>query len=280
MEQRQIRNVKYDFTGQVVVVTGAARGQGRSHALAFAEAGADVVVTDICEQIDSVEYELGTAEGLTKVAVEIEKLGVRCMARSCDVRHEAQVSALVRATVSKFGRIDVLINNAGIDGIAHITELSVEAWDDMIDTHVRGAFLMSKAVAPTMISQNKGKIITTGSICSYLAIPSRSHYVTAKHALVGLTKALAIDLAPHRINVNIVCPGAVRSPMNVISAKHPEVQSWMGSLVGSWNILESDPDLQLLGTEEISNAMLWLASDASDYVTGASLMVDAGASIK
>lgn len=272
--------VTYDFTGRVVLVTGAARGQGRSHALAFAAAGADLVIGDICGPMGSVSYDLGTRDELDEVAATIIASGGTCIARVCDVRDPQQVDELVAAALDRHRQIDVLINNAGIDGVAHLSDLTVDMWDDMMDTNVRGAFLMSKAVARPMTVRGSGKIITIGSIASMVGLPSRSHYVAAKHALAGLTKALALDLAPHRITVNLVCPGAVRSPMNVISAQHPGLGQEMARLVGSWNILEPQPELQLLAPQQISNAVLWLASDAADFVTGASIVVDAGASIK
>ncbi len=204
MVQRQIKNVRYDFTGNVVLVTGAARGQGRSHALAFAQTGADVVISDICGPIESAEYDLGTLEQLVDVGKQIDDIGVSNLVKVCDVRDETQVADLVDAVLERYGRIDILVNNAGIDGVAHVTDISPNMWDDMIDTHVRGAFLMSKAVAPTMMKQVHGKIIMIGSMGSFLGLPSRAHYITAKHALAGLTKALALDLAKYKINVNIL----------------------------------------------------------------------------
>ena len=120
----------------------------------------------------------------------------------------------------------------------------------------------------------------TGSVASLLGLPYRAHYVTAKHGLLGLTRALALELGPERINVNLVCPGAVRSPLNAAGAARPELRGRMRELMGSFNVLESDPDNVLLGPEEITAAMLWLASDAADYVTGATIVVDAGITIK
>lgn len=280
MTQPNPIDVRYDFTDRVVVMTGAARGQGRSHALAFADAGATVVVSDICGPNAASEYELGTFEELTGVAADIGRTGRPCLAQVCDVRDPNQVTALVAETVEKFGHIDVLVNNAAIDGVAPLADMKLAMWDDMMNTNVRGAFLLAQAVAPAMTASRRGKIINIGSIASFLGLPSRSHYVTAKHALAGLTKALALDLAPQGITVNMVCPGAVRSPMNAVSAMHPGMGQQLAQLTGSWNILEAQPERQLLEPTQISNAVLWLASAAADFVTGATFVIDAGASIK
>jgi SDR family mycofactocin-dependent oxidoreductase len=278
MSPRQIKNVSYDFSGQVVLITGAARGQGRSHALAFAQAGADVVISDICAQIDSIEYPMATSEDLKGVAAMVEALGVRCLARECDVRDPEQVGALVDAAISTFGRIDVLINNAGIDTVLYIADLGVQAWDDMVNTNLRAAYLTSQAVSRAMIEQGRGKIVMIGSVNSFIGLPGHAHYVAAKHGLLGLTRALALEFAQHKINVNIVCPGAINTPMTRMAEGHDDWMAEIGHLVGPWNVINEKD--QLLDPEEITNAVLWLSSDASDFVTGTSLMVDAGTTIK
>jgi NAD(P)-dependent dehydrogenase (short-subunit alcohol dehydrogenase family) len=276
----QVSTVRYDFSGHVVLVTGAARGQGRSHALAFAAAGASVVIADICEQVDSIEYPMATPEDLAATQALVEDLDVRCLSRQTDVRDADAVQALVDEAIAEFGQIDVLINNAGIDVIVDFAELTERGWNDMIETHLRGAFLVSQAVSKTMIPRRRGKILTTGSTNSFVGLPGHVHYVTAKHGLLGFTRALALDLAPHGINVNMVAPGAVLSPMNRMMEGHDDWAEALIPLTGTWNVLESDPERQMLDPQEITNAMLWLASDASNYVTGASIVVDAGATIK
>jgi SDR family mycofactocin-dependent oxidoreductase len=276
---RQIKNVSYDFRGQVVLVTGGARGQGRSHALAFAEAGADIVIADIGAAIESVLYPLATTEELNATAAEIEALHVRCLPAVCDVRDARQVEALVDDALAHFGRIDVLINNAGIESISSLVDMGEQQWDDVVDTCLRGAFLCSKYVVPNMIERRRGKIVSTGSTSSYVGVPRNAHYVAAKHGIMGLTKSLALELAEYGINVNAVCPGGMDTPMTagMLASRDAEWLTGLGELTGIWNLFAPEAMLQ---PEEISHAMLWLSSDAADFVTGTSIMVDAGFTIK
>jgi NAD(P)-dependent dehydrogenase (short-subunit alcohol dehydrogenase family) len=282
MAARTIKNVSYNFTDQVVLVTGAARGQGRAHALSFAAAGATVVALDIAAPIDSVPYPLGTAEQLDRLAADVESLDVRCLPIQCDLRDGSQIKAAVDRALAEFGRIDVLVNNAGIESIYPAVDMPESAWDDMINTNLRGPFLTSKYVAPAMIEQGRGKIVNTGSMASFVAIPDNAHYVAAKHGIIGLTKALALELAPKGINVNAVCPGAIDTPMN--EGLFANEQDWimsLGGIAGPWNLFADDPaTATMLAPEEISNAILWLASDAADFVTGAWILVDSGGTIK
>jgi SDR family mycofactocin-dependent oxidoreductase len=279
---RTIKNVTYNFSGQVVLVTGAARGQGRAHALSFARAGADVVAVDIAGPIESVPYPLGTPEELASLAIEIEALDQRCVTIQCDLRDSEQVQSMVETALAECGRIDILVNNAGIESIYPAVDMPEQAWDDMIGTNLRGPFLTSKYVAPQMIERKRGKIINTGSMASFVAIPDNVHYVAAKHGVLGLTKALALELAPHGINVNAVCPGAIDTPMN--EGLFANEQDWilgLAPLAGPWNLFAEDPaNATMLAPEEISNAILWLASDASDFVTGTSILVDSGGTAK
>lgn len=282
MPARAVRNVTYDFSGQVVLITGAGRGQGRAHAMSFARAGASIVAADIAGPIDTVPYPLSGAEDLERLADELGELGAECLTCVCDVRDAAQVQATVDAALDRFGRVDVLINNAGIESVYAAVDLSEQAWDDMLDTNLRGAFLFAKLLAPGMIARKRGKIINTGSTASFIAITQNAHYVAAKHGMLGLTRALALELAPHGINVNVVCPGAIDTPMNEgLFASHEDWITGLAPMAGPWNLMAEDPaQAGMLAPEEISHAMLWLASDAADFVTGTSVVVDAGLLIK
>jgi NAD(P)-dependent dehydrogenase (short-subunit alcohol dehydrogenase family) len=154
MAAQEVTNVRWDFSDHVVLITGAARGQGRAHALGFARAGADVVICDIGTPLPTVDYPLGTKEELEAVAEECRSLGVRCLAVTCDVGKSDQVRAMVDAAVAQYGQIDVLVNNAGVESVFHISELTEEAWDDLLNTNLKGVFLCSKYVSEHMI---KGK---------------------------------------------------------------------------------------------------------------------------
>jgi SDR family mycofactocin-dependent oxidoreductase len=278
MTSRDVHNVRWDFSGQVALVTGAGHGQGRAHALGFAAAGADVVICDIGHQVSSVNYPLGTRDELEQVAKECRALGVRCLPVICDVRDRGQVQAMVAAAIGEFGRIDILVNNAGIESVRLVSEMSEDDWDEMIDTNLKGVFLCSKYVSEHMIAAGRGKIITTGSTSTYGGVPRQAHYCAAKHGLLGFSKALAIELAPHGINVNVVCPTGVDTAMvgGMLGGDYRDWEEQLPGTTGSWNLVDGG----LLQPDEVTHAVLWLASDAAKYVVGADLKVDAGFTIK
>jgi NAD(P)-dependent dehydrogenase (short-subunit alcohol dehydrogenase family) len=277
-----VNNIHWDFKGQVVLITGAARSQGRAHALAFARAGADVALLDICHNLDTVPWPMATEEDLNLVAKEVEALGVRALPIVCDVRRDSDVKSAVDAVFAQFGKIDVLINNAGIYPFYSIFDLTDQAWDDVLDTVLKGVFLCSKYVAVHMRAAGKGKIVSTGSTSAITSVGSNSHYTAAKHGVVGFSKGLAIDLAPYGINVNVVSPGAVYTPH--VSAFMQSVAADAADdnidnpieLGGKWNLFNDEA----LHPDDITNAMMFLASDAARFITGQSLVVDQGFTIK
>jgi NAD(P)-dependent dehydrogenase (short-subunit alcohol dehydrogenase family) len=270
---REIKDVSYDYSGRVVLVTGAARGQGRAHALGFAAAGADVIACDVAGEIDGIPYPLATEDELNGVAVAAEELGVRCLPIVCDVRYQEAVEAMVERASDELGQVDILIHNAGVNSAAELEDMSPQTWSAVVDTIMGGAANCAKAVIPTMKERGRGKILFTGSVESFIALSRNVHYAAAKHGLLGLTRALAIDLAPHGINVNIVCPGGIETPMLQIMETAPGWMDETAALTGAWNLFDREAMIQ---PEEITNAMLWLASDAADLVTGTSLVVDGG----
>lgn len=281
VKDRPVTQVRYDFSGQVVLVTGAARGQGRSHALGFARAGADVVMLDCPGPLGSVHYAMAGPEQLHATAEECAALGVGALAVEADVRDSAAVAAAVASGVARFGKIDVAVANAGIASIYEVTDMPEEAWDELIDINLKGVFLTAKHVAPQMVERRSGKIIMTGSVHSYTGVPGSAHYVASKHGVAGLAKSLAIELAPFGVTVNYVCPTAVNTSM-VEAMLGPTVPDDHGErlvgVTGSWNQLqEGAPPLE---PGEITQAVMWLASDGSTYVTGAPLFVDAGFTAK
>lgn len=278
---KQFKEVSYDFSGRTVLVTGAGRGQGMAHALCFAMAGADVAIADVDADIESVPYGLSDRDRLDAVAAAIEKEGVKCLAVTCDVRDPDQVESMIAAVESELGQVDVLVNNAGVESVYPVTEMPTEAWDDMLNTNLRGSFLCAKGVLPGMIEKGRGKIVNVASTAGTVAIPSNAHYVASKHGVLGLTKALAVEYAPHRINVNAVSPGSVDTPMNEgLIANCEEWITGLGDLAGPWNLFPHTEEDAMMPPEEVSQAVLWLSSDASDFVTGVAIPVDAGFTIK
>jgi SDR family mycofactocin-dependent oxidoreductase len=280
-QDREVQQVEYDFRGDVVMITGGARGQGRSHARQFAKAGADLVLIDAPEPLTSTYYAMSSNEDLDATVHECEALGARVLAVTADVRSRAQLEGAVEQTLERFGKVDVLICNAGIASLYEVSEMPEEAWDELIDINLKGVFLAAQAASRPMIAAGSGKIIFTGSIHCFTGVPAAAHYVAAKHGVAGFAKALALELAPHGITVNYVCPTAVNTAM-IDAMTDPRIPETFGErmvgLTGSWNQLqEGAPPLEPI---EISQAMLWLASDSADFVTGSPLLVDAGFTAK
>jgi len=269
---------EYDFDGQVAFVTGAAHGQGRSHAQYYAKHGADVVAVDISHNKETVPYDLGTSDELAETATLVEEEGQEVLTLEADVSDEAEVAAAVEEAVDQFGKIDVLANNAGIESIAEATKMDEAMWDELIDTNLKGVWLCSKHVGQHFIERGDGgKIVSTASTSGFSGIPlGNAHYVAAKHGVRGLTKTLALELAEYDVNVNAVAPSAIDTPMvsGMVEAYGEEILDEGGAaLSGPFNIF--DPG-EMLEAKDITEAYMWLSSDAARYVTGITLPVDAG----
>lgn len=272
--------------GKVAFVTGAARGQGRSHALRLAADGADIVAVDICADAATVPYPLGTAEELAETAALVEKAGRRCVTATADIRSLEQLGAAVDQAKEAFGQIDILVSNAGIwSSSTDSWSLDEETWQAMIDINLTGQWKTAKAVIPTMIEAGNGGAITvTSSSIGLKATAGNVHYTSAKHGVIGLVRTLAHELAPHDIRVNAICPTAVKTEMitndslyrlfrpDLESPSLPEVEPGLADL----NML----DVSLIEPEDVSAAISWLVSDDARYVTGIALPVDAGSTAK
>jgi (+)-trans-carveol dehydrogenase len=267
--------------GKVALISGGARGQGRSHALRLAEEGADIVTFDLCEQIESVPYGMSSEEDLNETVRMVEDLDQRIVARKADVRDLGQVESVVEEGISEFGHIDIVCANAGIFSAAPAWELTEEQWQDMIDTNLTGVWRTCKAVIPHMIEHGEGgSIIITNSASGMMGLPGQAHYVSAKHGLVGLMKSLANELGPHMIRVNSIHPTAVDTPMihndAVYGLFRPDLENpTKEDARGGFLTLNLLP-VPWVEMRDITNAVLWLASDESRYVTGQQLKVDAG----
>ncbi|WP_144926835.1 mycofactocin-coupled SDR family oxidoreductase [Halorubrum salsamenti] len=272
--------VEYDFSGKVAFVTGAAHGQGESHAVNYAKHGADVVVTDICEDIESNPYPMGTGDELEDTAQQVEDEGQEALVIEMDVREEDEVEAAVEQAVDHFGRIDILANNAGIWNMADLTQLDEKQWDELIDTNLKGVWLCSKHVGQHFIDRGDGgKIVNTSSTAGFTGIPGGGHYVAAKHGVRGLTKTLALELAEYDVNVNTVAPTGVDTPLTagMMEAYGEETMGEMIEVTGPFNVFG---DGGMIDAQDISDAYMWLSSDAARYVTGTTIKVDAGFTAK
>jgi (+)-trans-carveol dehydrogenase len=267
--------------GKVAFITGAARGQGRAHAVRLAEEGADIIAVDICEQIDSVPYELATMEELEETAKMIEELDRRVVIQKADVRSEAQMLEAVQAGVGELGRLDIVLANAGIWNRGVFTEMSDQQFRDLIEVMLFGPYYACRAAIPQLVEQDEGgSIVITSSVAGERGFPYQAHYNMAKHGAIGLMRTIANEFGPQSIRANCVLPTSVETKMfdnpAVWGAFMPDVENPkladFGDLFSSMHALP----VPWVDPVDIANAVLWLASDESRYVTGVNLPVDAG----
>lgn len=267
--------------GKVALITGAARGQGRSHAVRLAEEGAGIIALDICAQIESVPYALATADDLGETVRQVEATGQTIVATHADVRDSGQVEKAVHAGLQEFGRLDVVCANAGIFSNAAVSEMSDALWQDMIDVNLTGVFRTVRAALPSMIARGEGgSIIITSSTAGIRGFGNFAHYTAAKHGVVGLMRALVNEVSQHSIRVNTLHPTSVDTDMiqneNMYRLFEPDnpapTRESFAVAHGSLNAMP----VGWIEPLDVSNAVLWLASDESRFVTGATLPVDAG----
>jgi len=270
------------MTGKVALVTGAARGQGRSHALALAAEGAELIITDLCGSVPTVDYPLASRAELEDVCNEIKELGRGVYAAFVDVRNADAMCEAVADGVREFGQLDAVIANAGILGAPTPSwEMTPEQWHTMLDINLSGVWSTFRAAIPHMIKAgNGGSLVGISSIAGLRGIPNVSHYVAAKHGVVGLIGSLANELARYGIRANTVHPTNVRTPMidNPVAAKifRPDLDA--PSLDDGVDVLKRINllDMPWIDAADVTDAVLWLVSDESKRVTGAAIPVDAG----
>jgi (+)-trans-carveol dehydrogenase len=271
--------------GKVAFITGAARGQGRAHAIRLAEEGADIIALDLCGPLDSNIAEPATPEDLAETVKQVEALDRRIVARQGDVRDLDAIKSALDDGLSEFGHLDIVCANAGSWTYGAVQSLSEKEWQDTMDVVLTGTWHTVKAVTPTLIEQGTGgSIILTSSVLGLRGQYNLAHYVAAKHGVVGLMQTTALELAQYRIRVNAVNPGIVNTKL----VHNPSTYSLFAPDIdrpAAEQVAERMAGLHLLGVpwvepEDVAHAVLFLASDESRYITGISLPIDAGSLVK
>ena len=265
---------------RTVLITGGARGQGRSHALAFAREGADIVVTDIAKQVSTVPYTMSSEADLAETVAQVEALDQRCLAVQADARDTAATNAAVGQAVDQFGKIDVLVVNHGLLSLSPVADMSDEVWDDVISSDLTGVFKAVRAVIPHMVAQKSGRIVATASMAGRTGLPTVAHYCAAKWGVIGFVKSVAREVAADGVTVNCICPTNVDTDMIHNPAFYalfaPGVENpSRDDVIPGFQSLNAVP-VPWIEAIDISNAMLFLASDEARYITGEALHVSAG----
>jgi (+)-trans-carveol dehydrogenase len=274
------------LSGKVAFITGAARGQGRSHAIRLAEEGADIIAVDLCGQIDTVRYPMSTRADLADTIKAVERLDRRIVATQADVRDTEAMSSALKAGVAALGRVDIVLANGGIFDFSTTADgrISPAAWRDMIDVNLTGVWNTIGPAVPHLKRQGAGSVIVTSSVAGLKAAQNIAHYVAAKHGVVGLMRTLAIELGPHNVRVNAILPTTVRTGMVHNDATYrlfrPELEDPgledFAEITHGFHVLP----VPWIESADVSSAVVFLASDESRYITGVCLPVDAGHLIK
>ncbi|MFD4181160.1 SDR family oxidoreductase [Rhodococcus sp. NPDC058514] len=265
---------------RTAVITGAARGIGRACAVAFAAEGADLMLIDISRDLPEVPYPLGSVSQLDYTAELCRDSGVSVLTRAVDVRELGEVTAAIGAAHERFGHLDVVVNNAGIAAPSGklVHEIDEDEWQLMIDIDLSGAWRTIRATGRIMMSQRSGSIINIASTAGIVGYSRFAGYVAAKHGLIGLTKAAALDYAPSRVRVNALCPGSVRDSPEFEGRMLSEIARSLGIRVDEHEsiFVQAQPNNALVEPEDVASAALWLGSDESRHVTGTVMTVDGG----
>ncbi len=272
--------------GKVAFITGAARGQGRSHALRLAEEGADIIAIDVCEPVGDMPYEFPTEADLAETARQVEALDRRIVTHKADIRDSEALKSAVDDGVAQLGRLDIVSANAGIGTNPYKTwELPDDVWREMIDVNLTGQWNTVKAAVPHMIDAgNGGSIVLTSSMAAIITYANTAHYTAAKHGVVGLMKVLAVELGEYSIRVNSLHPTQVETPMimNDASMKlfRPDLENpTVDDFAAASQTMHTLP-IPWVQSADISNALLFLASDEGRYVTGVEFPISAGSNVK
>jgi len=262
-------------------VTGAARGIGRSIAMTLARDGADLVLLDLCRDLAESPYRMAVDGDLAETAALVEQAGGRALARRADVRDQAALDAAVADALEAFGRLDVVVPNAGAVSFGRAWELTEEQFTTVVDVVLTGAWHTMKAAVPALIEAGRGgSIVVIGSAVGTRPAQNHAHYVAAKHGVVGLARAFALEVAEHGIRVNVVAPGSVRTELAgsdaIAKLMRPDLEA--PRIADASEIMRANHALPIQWAEpqDVAAAVAWLASEQARYVTGAVVPVDAG----
>lgn len=266
--------------GKVALITGAARGQGRSHAVRLAEEGADIIGVDICSQIGTVPYPMSTPDQLDETRAMVEELDRRALTLQVDTRDRAGMDRAVAAGIAEFGHIDILCANAGIFTFASIGEMTDAQWDDVISTNLTGTFNSMRAVVPHMVERQQGRIVATSSMAGRGGFPNIGHYVASKWGVIGLVKSLAMEVGRYNVTVNAICPTSVDTDMIQNEPAYrlfmPDVEHpTRDQAAAAFGALSPLP-VPWIEPRDVSNAVVWLCSEEARYISGAAIPVAAG----
>jgi SDR family mycofactocin-dependent oxidoreductase len=267
----------------VAWITGGARGQGRAIAVKFASEGADIVVSDVCAQLENVPYPMSDDSDMLETKRLVEASGRRCLTKVADVRSQAALDDVVAAALDQFGQIDVVCANHGIASWHPVWEITDEEWEMQLAVNLTGVWHVVKAAIPHMIERRSGSLILTSSTNGRIAYPNMAHYTAAKHGVLGLMKSVALELGPHNVRANALLTGPIHTPM----ADNPAT---LKGLFGRDDATTADyvnatrhffalRGRAALPPSAVADALLWLASDEAANVSGLELVLDAGHSI-
>ena len=270
------------LTGQIALITGGARGQGRSHAVGLARLGADIAICDLCRDVPTIGYPMASEADLVETTRLVEAEGVQCHAAVVDVRDLDAMKVFVATVEEALGSVDIAVANAGVTAYGAVADMEADEWSTMIDINLTGTFNTLRAVTPAMRSRRRGRIVTISSMMGRSAAAGIPAYVASKWGVIGLSKSAALELASFGVTVNVIAPGNVRTPMidndslkSLMRAdlEHPTLEDLAGPL-GSLHPMP----VPWLEPEEITAAVVFLVSEAAAHISGAVIDVNAGAS--
>jgi SDR family mycofactocin-dependent oxidoreductase len=266
---------------KVAFITGAARGQGRSHAVRLAEEGADIIAVDVCKQVETVPYSTATPDDLAETVRQVEALDRRIVAAEVDIRDFGALTSAVNDGVAQLGRLDIVLANAGITSYSSTLEMDEETWQTMIDVNLTGQWKTVKAAVPHVIAGGRGgSVVITSSLAAIFSNPNTAHYAAAKAGLVMLMKVMAKELAPQNIRVNTIHPTTVATEMILNDPTYrlfrPDLENPTRADFERAALTLNKLPIPAVEAVDISNAVLYLVSDDGRYVTGTTHVVDAG----